>query len=191
MVFEKRRNITVLNSLSSSSTSPVQSGVIYDAISKKPNTFVGTTAEWNALTSGEKAQYEIVNITDDGSVISDIQTALNMLFPNTWTANTEISFGNGLYGYRAVGTITASAGTRATTGIVSGATGDLVNYGGYWTCNNGNWKIGIGINPYGSGQANFNQASVLYKSSSVIYMHTLDNNARTDAPYDIWVTYTK
>lgn len=29
------------------------------------NTFIGTRAEWDALTSAEKAQYEIVNLTDD------------------------------------------------------------------------------------------------------------------------------
>lgn len=34
-------------------------------VSKKPNTFTGTQAEWDALTANEKAQYVIANITDD------------------------------------------------------------------------------------------------------------------------------
>lgn len=34
-------------------------------VSKKPNIFTGTQAEWNALANDEKAQYSIVNITDD------------------------------------------------------------------------------------------------------------------------------
>ncbi len=34
-------------------------------VSKKPNIFTGTQAEWDALTNDEKAQYSIVNITDD------------------------------------------------------------------------------------------------------------------------------
>ena len=31
----------------------------------RPSTFIGTQAEWNALTTAEKAEYTIVNITDD------------------------------------------------------------------------------------------------------------------------------
>lgn len=34
-------------------------------VSKKPNIFTGTQAEWDALTNDKKAQYSIVNITDD------------------------------------------------------------------------------------------------------------------------------
>lgn len=34
-------------------------------VSKKPNTFTGTQAEWSSLTNDEKAMYTIVNITDD------------------------------------------------------------------------------------------------------------------------------
>jgi len=34
-------------------------------VSKKPNIFTGTQAEWDDLTNDEKAQYSIVNITDD------------------------------------------------------------------------------------------------------------------------------
>lgn len=34
-------------------------------VSKKPNTFTGTQAEWDSLTNDEKATYTIVNITDD------------------------------------------------------------------------------------------------------------------------------
>lgn len=40
--------------------------------------FTGTTAQWNALTSAEKAKYEIVNLTDDvngGTVVSDAVTS--------------------------------------------------------------------------------------------------------------------
>lgn len=40
---------------------------IGNRLRKRPSTFTGTTAEWNALTSSEKEQYEIVNITDDYS----------------------------------------------------------------------------------------------------------------------------
>lgn len=34
-------------------------------VSKKPNIFIGTQAEWDSLTVDEKAMYTIVNITDD------------------------------------------------------------------------------------------------------------------------------
>lgn len=34
-------------------------------IKKSPTTFIGTTAEWNALSAVEKAVYKLVNLTDD------------------------------------------------------------------------------------------------------------------------------
>lgn len=42
---------------------------IFDAVGerlgKRPSTFTGTTAQWNAMTAEEQVQYEIVNLTDD------------------------------------------------------------------------------------------------------------------------------
>ena len=34
-------------------------------LTDRPNVFVGTTAEWNALTAYQKARYQLVNLTDD------------------------------------------------------------------------------------------------------------------------------
>lgn len=34
-------------------------------IKQSPTTFIGTQAEWNALSASEKAEYVLVNITDD------------------------------------------------------------------------------------------------------------------------------
>ena len=34
-------------------------------IKQSPTTFVGTQAQWNALSSSQKAEYELVDITDD------------------------------------------------------------------------------------------------------------------------------
>ena len=39
-------------------------------IKQSPTTFVGTTAEWNALSTSEKAEYVLVDITDDESSLS-------------------------------------------------------------------------------------------------------------------------
>lgn len=51
-------------------------------------TFVGTQAEWNALTADEKAEYELVNITDDAAsgaqIVVDEVTEGNM---NAVTSN--------------------------------------------------------------------------------------------------------
>lgn len=48
------------------------------AISQR--TFTGTQAEWDGLSSGQKAKYEIVNITDD--TVSDIVTVVDSVTPN-------------------------------------------------------------------------------------------------------------
>ena len=50
-------------------------------------TFIGTQNEWNALTTTEKAEYEVVNITDDlmtGSTVVDVVENNNM---NAVTSN--------------------------------------------------------------------------------------------------------
>ena len=63
-------------------------------IKQSPTTFVGTTAEWNALSSSEKAQYELVNITDDESSLSGMPRFPDYSSPITisvspWTATED------------------------------------------------------------------------------------------------------
>lgn len=65
--------IDVDDTLSASSTNPIQNKVIKAKIddiedeidTKQDKEFVGTTAQWNALTTEQKNQYVLVNLTDD------------------------------------------------------------------------------------------------------------------------------
>ena len=41
-------------------------------IKQSPTTFVGTQAQWNALSSSQKAEYELVDITDDSLSLSGL-----------------------------------------------------------------------------------------------------------------------
>ena len=41
-----------------------------------PTTFTGTTAEWNALSSAEKAKYTLVSLTDDADYVGNIVDAV-------------------------------------------------------------------------------------------------------------------
>lgn len=58
--------IDVDSSISGTSENPVQNKVIKAALDKKEDVqFTGTKAEWDALSTAEKKEYKIANITDD------------------------------------------------------------------------------------------------------------------------------
>ena len=64
---------------------------------RNPATFVGTTAEWNALTAAQKAKYVLVNLTDDivdTDKINDISGSLRNpnLLDNPWFTVNQIEF---------------------------------------------------------------------------------------------------
>ena len=59
------------------STKSVNSGNIFNAIEHHVPVFTGTRTEWNTLSNAEKAEYDIVNLTDDlgnsNSVVNIVQ----------------------------------------------------------------------------------------------------------------------
>jgi len=67
--------IDVDSSISGTSENPVQNKVIKAALDKKEDVqFTGTKAEWDALSTAEKKEYKIANITDDviGGEVADV-----------------------------------------------------------------------------------------------------------------------
>lgn len=59
-------DIDIDSSIDSTSENPVQNKVIAEALDDKQNIeFIGTTAEWNALSTAQKNKYTLVNLTDD------------------------------------------------------------------------------------------------------------------------------
>ena len=65
------------NAPTENSTKSVNSGNIFNAIEHHVPVFTGTRTEWNALSNAEKAEYDIVNLTDDlgasNSVVNIVQ----------------------------------------------------------------------------------------------------------------------
>lgn len=102
--------------------------------------------------------------------------------PHLWPDNQEIDLGDGLYGYKAVGEITASANAEKDTIIP--ITGDitLVNWNSWFKHSNGSnyWLSGT-VGSY---------SCTLFKADKVYY-RTKTSSARTNLPYSVWLTYTK
>jgi hypothetical protein len=120
-----------------------------------------------------------------------------MNYPNQWVAGQEYDFGNGLYGKRITGTITATANTQNNVNIVPAGVTGIVSSGG---------SIGFGDSG-ATGQTSLGQYSVSSAGSTAIAsdVRRLDAtgalnlvsssaSARTgnaNSQYDVWVKYTK
>ena len=114
--------------------------------------------------------------------------------PNTWTVGTEYNFGDGVYGQRFTGEITATANTGVHELLTEDwqITYTIVDAGG-------SYVIGTNTNPW--------VGWVPLMSSNSSYYHLISYNTgtpikgldfltktdmlRTNAPYDIWILYTK
>ena len=110
--------------------------------------------------------------------------------PDLWPTNKEIFFGNGLYGYRANGKLTASANARTVTQIItitSGLSTPLVNCGGCWVRDNAGVPIAFGQ----SDSASYYSCINYNPANGHIAMITTSSIARTDASYNVWFTYIK
>jgi len=76
------------------------SGGIYNAVVNRRSTFVGTLAQWDALTAAEKDEYEVAEINDGVSVSN---TLLQQIYPvgsvyiNTVDVNPSTIFGFGTW----------------------------------------------------------------------------------------------
>ena len=123
---------------------------------------------------------------------SDI--AEKMMKPNTWEAGVEQDFGNGVYGKRFTGTITADANAEAWIGL-SGRIPkiNILSSGGYYTkLQNGVYRQ-YSVNAY----RQYQWSEICFypntddTSTGTLCFSSTANTARTDAPYDVWVLYTR
>lgn len=102
--------------------------------------------------------------------------------PHLWPDNQEVDLGDGLYGYKAVGVITA--GANAQKDIIIPITGDitLVNWSSWFKhSNSSNFWLSGSVENY---------SCALFKADKVYY-RTKAYSARTNFPYTVWLTYTK
>lgn len=148
-----------------------------------------TVANYSDETRYFTMQY--TKTTDTASTALTTPGAYDINFPNTWPANTEIYFGNGLYGQRFTGTVTTPANTITHTvmGVQIGAI-TVVSCGGTWDRSVlGNDWTQFPINSYYDSDL---YCSVNYnKTSRGFELVTKNGSATANVPYNVWVTYTK
>lgn len=102
--------------------------------------------------------------------------------PHLWPDNQEIDLGDGLYGYKAVGVITAGANAEKDTIIPITEDITLVNWSSWFKhSNSSNFWLSGSVGSY---------SCALFKADKVYY-RTKTSSARTNFPYTVWLTYTK
>ena len=157
--------------------------------------FSGTSAYWYVITT---VQY--TKTTDAAGSGVTTPGAYDINFPNTWPANTEIYFGNGLYGYRATGNFDATpVNTRWVRdfGISVNNNTKLYSIGGYTTYG------GYADSPVIFGSDTWSNADHLFSSSLWVRqvsgsnydvrlgVRTFNTTLTTSDKFDIWFTYTR
>lgn len=130
--------------------------------------------------------------TDAASSATTTPGAYDINFPNTWPANTEIYFGNGVYGYRETGNAAITANTVKSWDaipITRTANTKIYNYGGTWKRSSAipaaaDTVFGIPL----SDDPNIN-SGVIIGSQAIIF--TVKDAFTGTVTYDFYVTYTK
>ena len=121
--------------------------------------------------------------------------------PTTWEVSTsekvkEYDFGDGVFGQRFKGNITAAANTRLNTLIsdkINSQNTNIIEVGGYAVTSDSNIKTTISNNVYGL----YNSATViaqyfyLYTNTEGLRLINRTEGVRTNSPFDVWVLYTK
>jgi hypothetical protein len=126
-------------------------------------------------------------VTGETGVNADGHT-VSLNRPDLWQPSTEYDFGQGLYGQRWIGTITATGNDNVATSLarIAGVTG-LYTIGGWYQHWDGTKatipSVFDNYAPY--------RASVYISYANEIALRTNNPYDRTNAPYDVWITYTK
>jgi hypothetical protein len=122
-----------------------------------------------------------------GTGTNGIKYSINR--PDLWANNVEINFGSGLYGFRKTGV--ASGNAQVNIGMLSVAiagSAKLIAQGGFVTPENSNPSY-ITTFPVPDLAKGFIIQDNGYGINLIIAAIT--SGSRTDAPYDVWVTYRK
>lgn len=107
--------------------------------------------------------------------------------PDQWLENTEIYFGNGLYGYRATGAMNMPKQTHSNVNCGVTAT-KFVNQGGHWTAND-SYDYPFGCTWSGNGSSTI--AWIDRSDSNQLKLAFWPDTNLTNATYDVWVLYRK
>lgn len=133
----------------------------------------GTILQWRYV--GNEEWNDLFNIPQPSLVLA----------PHLWPVNTEVDLGDGSYGWRTTGTITAAAQVQPGVNIgIDMNTRRTINFGGWW-------YIGNGYTQIGSSNTGLSTAEIYWATIWMSELRSRSNVARTNAPYDVWVRYTK
>lgn len=170
------------------------------------NYYDGTSWRTRTLTMGNRVYMQVwgfsnltyyvtiqyIKTTDTAGSATTTPGAYDINFPNTWKENTEIYFGNGLYGQRFTGTGTAGTSvegwtTVSTNNLWTSSSFKVVKLGGNIHRASGNtcslptfWSVPS----FGPWFGNYN-------GNSVFMIGGIENPGELTFTYDVWVTYTK
>ena len=126
--------------------------------------------------------------TSDAAGSAPTKNMLLINRPDLWTPGTEYDFGGGLYGQRVTGTITVAANTASNITLFTATAGaKLVDCGGNLVYNSNGDFMQLGYNQ----DTSYRSGLYGYVANGEFKLHSQTSGARTNAPYDIWVTYTK
>ena len=123
--------------------------------------------------------------------------AYDINFPNTWPANQEIYFGNGVYGKKVTGTMPALADSGAiiatfATGVSQNAR--ILGYGGLWRAASGFPTRPFGVTVYSTAGERLSTSTFVINASANIILTAYQDAAFPivgDEPFEAWCTYTK
>jgi hypothetical protein len=125
-----------------------------------------------------------------------VDTPPDLLFarPHLWTPDVEYDFGEGLFGQRFVGSITATSNYHSTlTLAVLDASVKLLDAGGRWRAATditlgSLFKNGTSADTSCGLRINIDSTDSPF---GTLLLQTITPTPRNDAPYDIWIRYTK
>lgn len=163
----------------------------------RPNGNVGVYYGSATATTKTIATVRYTKTTDSASTALTTPGVYDINFPNTWPANKEIYFGNGVYGYRATGTHNIEESTRTDTSIINiGNSSKFVSFGGSvsWSSTSTGTDLYQNPLPFDSPLKDGSKpvsVQLVKVGSGEVCLRTWGNVTYSNLPYDIWFTYIK
>lgn len=178
---------------------------VYSDIQSSINGTVGIPSGTLAIYSTTVLYFDYLIIeytktTDAVNSAVDTIGCYDITRPDLWPENKEITFGNGLYGQRFIGTYTPVACSASTSVDPSGQVDTVLLSGVKYTQSIGGYAKGYNSSTYfpisTSNNVNANGIFVYVTQSGDLTLRSvcwreLTSSNITNKEYDIWVTYKK
>lgn len=150
------------------------------------------TTDTQAINTSAYVTFRYTKTTDAAGSATTTPGAYDINFPNTWKENTEIYFGNGLYGQHLTGSLSmTSSPSIQRLSSIWGTNYQLVASGG--TIKRGSNNTIVSLNSSSSSIFNGLYLVTTDMSASLttgVYLEAQENGSMTNT-YNIWITYCK